>query len=193
MAIVANGLILTGLAASAPGLVPGLFGPHWQSASYAVPGACLGLAISGSVIVSTQSYLYAVGDAAVPLRANAVQAVVWLAVAMALLPFLGVAALGIGWAVSASFEVVVVQRGMRRWTPVRLTPLIFGPISLGIVAACLGWLVSNFAGADLLSGIVGGLLASLLFLGGMLVLRRGEVVEIVQLGHRALRSALSGR
>jgi O-antigen/teichoic acid export membrane protein len=192
LAIVANGLILSGLAASAPGLVPGLFGQHWQAASYAVPGACLGLAISGSVIVATQSYLYAVGDAAVPLRANGVQAVVWVVVAMALLPALGVAAIGLGWAISAVFEVFVVQHGLRKWTSVSLTPLLIGPVMLGIVAGGLGWLLAEFAGTNLLSGILGGLLASSLFLVGMLAFRRSLVVEIVHLGRRATRSALAG-
>lgn len=193
IAIVANGLILTGLAASAPGLVPGLFGEDWHAASYAVPGACLGLAISGSVVVATQSYLYAVGDASLPLRANALQAAVWVAVALPLLPHLGVGAVGLGWLVSSIFEVAVLMHGVQKWCRVDLVRPLLGPSLLGIAAAGLGWLVADRAGANLVSGIAGGALATLLFFLGMLVFRRDVLLEICHLTARSVRAAVSPR
>jgi O-antigen/teichoic acid export membrane protein len=193
MAIIANGVILTGLAASAPGLVPGLFGERWQDACYAIPWSCLGLAISGSVVVATQSYFYAVGAASVPLRANALQAAVWVAVTLPLVPSLGVAAVGLGWLVSAIFEVIVLERALRRWTRVNLVRPLLGPMLLGIAASGLGWLVAVLGGANLISGIVAGLLASAIFLAGMLVLRRPLVVETYRLGLRSMRAGISRR
>ena len=193
MTVVAGGLFLTGLAGGAPGLIPGLFGEQWDEASAAIPGACLGLAIGGSVAAATQGYLYAVGDANVPLRASVYQTIVWFAVALPLLPSLGVVAIGLGWCASALAESWVLTQGVQRWTRARVVQAVSGPIVLGIVASTLGWLVAELGGKTLLSGVAGGVLASLLFLLGLLVFRRALLLETYRFAGQSMRAALSRR
>ena len=191
LSIVAMGVVLTGIAASAPGTVPGLFGDAWSDAAYAVPGACFGLAIGGSAVVATQSYLYAMGNATLPLRANTLQAVVWVVVGLSLLPVLGVAALGLGWAASALVEVFVLARGIRDWTDADVVGPLCLPAVLGVAAASCGWATTVLAGSTLLSGIAGGALASALFAGSLFVLRRDVVGETYTMASRSLRLAFS--
>lgn len=193
MTVVAGGIFLTALAGGAPGLIPGLFGQQWQEASYAVPGACLGLALGGSVAAASQGYLYAVGDANVPLRASVYQTVVWFAVALPLLPFLGVFAIGVGWCASAIAESFVLARGVRARTDARVGRAVMEPIVLGTIAGALGWLVADLGGKTLWSGLAGGILASALFLLGLLLFRRPLVFETYRFAGQSMRAALSRR
>jgi polysaccharide transporter, PST family len=193
MTVVAGGLFLTGLAGGAPGLIPGLFGQQWEEASAAIPGACLGLALGASVAAATQGYLYAVGDANVPLRASVYQTIVWFGVTLPLLPSLGVVAIGLGWCASAMAESWVLTQGVQKWTRARVLQAVAGPIVLGIVASALGWLVAEFGGKTLLSGIAGGVLASVLFLLGLLVFRRKLLLETYRFAGQSMRAALSRR
>lgn len=189
MAAVASGMVLAGLAASAPGLIPGLFGERWRAAAGVVPPACLGLAIGGSIVVATHGYLYAIGDASLPLRAHLVQSVLWLAVALPLLPVVGVAAVGLGWLVGTLGEAVVLERGVQKWTRVDLVSPLLAPILAGVVSAGVGWEISRASGADLVSGILGGLTAVVLFHGLLLALRRRLLLDTYRFAVRAMRAA----
>ncbi len=191
MTAVVGGTLLAGVAASAPGLIPGLFGDEWADASLAVPGACLGLAIGGSIRVSTQGFLFAVGDATVPLRATALEAVVWLGVALPLLPIIGIAAVGLGWLVSAFAESVVLWRGTRRQSNVCPIPPVLAPVLVGTLSGTAGWLVAYLGGANLVSGIFGGLIAVLFMQLSLLLFRRTLLFETYGFALRSVRAATS--
>jgi O-antigen/teichoic acid export membrane protein len=192
MAAVGAGTVLVGLAASAPGLVPGLFGEQWQGAAAAIPWACLGLAIGGSVSVATQGYLYAVDDASAVLRAGVLQAVAWFAVTLPLLDVVGVSAVGLGWIASALVETFVLIRATTRRIPVRLLRVVIVPVAIGTVAAIPGWLIADVDG-DLITGIAGGALAVCLFQLGLLVFRRAVLRETYSFAFGAMRAATSRR
>ncbi|MGY1618365.1 oligosaccharide flippase family protein [Geodermatophilus sp. SYSU D00691] len=186
---VGAGLVLSGLAGGAPGLVPGVFGPQWSGVSAAVAFSCAGLFLSGST-KPLQSYLYAVDDATAVLRAQLVQTPVWFAVGLPLLPVLGVAALGLGWAAGAVVEVVVLVRATRRRVAARLLPGLIVPLVVGVVAATGGWLLSTELGPTLWSGVAGGALSAAAFGLGLALFRRAALVDAVHLGARSVRSAL---
>lgn len=191
MAAIGAGLVLTGLAGSAPGLIPGLFGEQWRGASSIIPGACLGLGISGSVSITIQSYLYAKGDASAVVQAAIFQAMTLFAVSLPLLPVIGVSALGLGWFVSSVMEAFVLSRAAQKWTPVRMTRPLLAPVVIGVVAGLLGWLVSA-VGGDLVSGVAGGICSVLLFQAGLLVFRRQLCFDTARFFLRSMRAA-SGR
>jgi polysaccharide transporter, PST family len=88
--------LMTPIAASAPASVPLLFGSVWSDVSLVLPGATIALVLSAPVNISVIGYLLAVADAKTPLRGAIVSAAVRLAVTFALLPFIGVAAIGVG-------------------------------------------------------------------------------------------------
>ena len=192
MAAISVGTVLVGLAASAPGLIPALFGEQWQEAATVIPWACLGLAIGGSVSVATQGYLYAVDDASAVLRSGILHVIAWLAVTLPLLNVVGVSAVGIGWLVSALVEMLVLVRATRKRIAVNLVPMVLVPVAIGCVAAAPGWLIA-VEGANLITGIAGGALAVCLFQLGLLVFRRALLRQTYAFGLGAMRAAVSGR
>lgn len=190
MIAVGSGIILTGLAGSAPGLIPGLFGEHWRAASSIMPGACLGAAISASVAVSTQGYLYAVGDAAAVLRAVTLQTVALFGVTLPLVSVIGVSAIGLGSLVSGVVGANVLRRAMLQWTSVDLVRPLIAPVAAGIVSAATGWLVTDLGGSDLVSGLFGGACSIVLYLVLLTALRRKLVDETFRFAVASVVSAV---
>jgi O-antigen/teichoic acid export membrane protein len=188
IAAVGIGIALTGLVGSAPGLIPGIFGDAWDESAAALPWACLALAVSGSVGVATQGYLYAVGDASAVLRATAVHAVVLLVVTLPLLPVVGVVAVGVGWLAASAIESVLLVRATRRWVELRLTGGLIPPIAIGCAAAAVGWVVANAGGGELRSGLAGGITSVTLYVAALLVLRRGLLVDAARFFAGSLRA-----
>jgi O-antigen/teichoic acid export membrane protein len=183
--------ILTGLAASAPGVVPGVFGDQWQEVASVLPPACLAVALGGSVSVATQGYLYAVGDAGIVLRSGIVQAVVWLSVTVPLVSRIGVVAAGLGWLASAVAEAVILGRAVHARTAANVLAVLIVPLSVATAAGACGWLVSEAGGATLVSGIAGGLLAVALFHGGLMLVCRPLFLDSIGFVVRSMRSALT--
>jgi O-antigen/teichoic acid export membrane protein len=190
MIAVGSGIILTGLAGSAPGLIPGLFGEHWRAASSIMPGACLGAGISAAVAVSTQGYLYAVGDASAVLRSVAFQTVALFGVTLPLVSSIGVSAVGLGLFVSGVVGANVLRRAMLKWTSVDLIRPLVAPIAAGVASAATGWFVTESGGPDLVSGLVGGGCSVLLFLALLTVLRRKLVHETFRFAVTSVLSAV---
>jgi O-antigen/teichoic acid export membrane protein len=191
IAAVGSGIILTGLAGSAPGLIPGLFGDQWREASNALPGACLGLGVGGSISVATQGYLYAVGDASAVLRAVIFQTITLFAVTFPLLPVMGLWAVGLGIFASSVVDAVVLRQATWERTRVRLVQPLLAPVTIGVISASIGWLIADRAGADLVSGVAGGACSILCFQAGLLVFRRDLLFETFRFIGRAMRAALA--
>jgi O-antigen/teichoic acid export membrane protein len=193
MAAVGTGVVVTGLAGSAPGLIPGLFGEQWRGSSSVVPAACLGLGIGGSVSVATVGYLYAVGDASAVLRAGVLQTIAWFLVTLPLLPVLGVSAVGLGWFVSSVVDAVVLGRATVKSTRVRLVRPLVAPLAVGVFSACVGWVIADRGGASLVSGLAGGACSVLCFHAGLVVFRRQLLWETFRFAAGSMRAATSRR
>jgi O-antigen/teichoic acid export membrane protein len=191
MAAIGSGIILTGLAASAPGLVPGLFGEQWRGAVNIVPPACLALAIAGPLSVATVGYLYAVGDAAAVLRAHVARMITLFAVALPLLPVLGAPATGVGWLAASIVDSIFLGRATLQWTSAHLIRPLLVPVTVGSGSAATGWLLSEWGGADLVSGVVGGTTAVALFTAGVFLLSGNLLRETARFALRSLRGAAS--
>jgi O-antigen/teichoic acid export membrane protein len=186
---VGAGLVLAGLAGGAPGLIPGVFGARWMAASTVIPGACIGLAVGGSMTVSTQSYLFAVGDASSVLRAHLAEACAWLAITLALLPLIGIGAVGIGWAASSVVAAVPLVRATRERLDVSLVRPLLVPVLVGCCAASVGWVVTTHLGPSLWAGLTGGALSTSLFVLGLSLVHRAALLQTVSFAGRAVRAA----
>lgn len=187
---VACGLILAPLAASSPALVPAIFGSKWAEAAAILPPSCLGLVIGLPVTLGLTGYLWAIGDAQVPLRASIANGAVLLLVAAALLPFMGAAAIGIGFVAAAVAGAAVLRRGAARHVDLRLSPLATPTIAwLGAVA--LGWIATSRLDANLAGAASGAVLAEALYVGAMLVLARRQLRQTVTFARGALRGQLA--
>lgn len=190
MAAVGIGFVLTGIAGGAPGLVPGLFGQQWRETSAILPGACLAVAISGSVSVATQGYLYAVGDVTAVLRAEITQWVTLSLVALPLLRVMGVASIGVGWFVAAVLQSIVLGRATTRRIPTRLLRPLLPPILVGLCSSSFGWAITMKAGEDLPGGAAGAASAVAVFAAGLAVVDRRLLEETGRIGLYAMRAAL---
>jgi O-antigen/teichoic acid export membrane protein len=190
---VGSGVILVGLVGSAPGLVPGVFGEQWRPAVEAIPLACLGLGIAGSISVATQGFLYAVGDASAVLRSVVYQTITAFAVTLPLLGSLGVGAFGVGVLASSLVESAVLVRATSAKLPVRLTRHLVAPILVGSCAATVGWRLARGTPGDLVGAGIGGSVAIVIFVLGMTMVRRQLMADTVSVAMASTRAALRDR
>ena len=137
----AAGIVLTGLAAAASGLVPAVFGEQWSETAVAVQWVCVSLLVAAPLAVVAVGFLYATGEPEVVLRATVAHTLTLFAVAFPLLPFFGVSAIGAGSLAGAVVDAVILGRAVGRRSSARPFPLMAVPLVLGIPAAVIGALV----------------------------------------------------
>jgi O-antigen/teichoic acid export membrane protein len=188
LAAMITGALLAVLVATAPALVPSFFGPVWTPAENVIPWASLGVMFAGPISVATAGYLYAVGDSWSVLLSAILQALVWIAVAFALLPVRGVEAIGIGWLAASAVEATVLVLATRRRTPIHVFRHFAVPASVAAVASAAGWAVSSYLGPTVLSTVSGAAVAAALYGAGVLSLRRRLALDALVLGRRAVLS-----
>ncbi len=187
LAAVATGLLLSVLVCSTPALVPGVFGPRWTDAAAAIPAACLGLQINGPVSSAAAGYLFASGHAGTVLRSAAAQLIAFFAVAFSLLPFLGVAAVGLGYLAASVVEACIFVTVIRRRTGAWLVPPLLPALAIAVGVSGAGWLIIAAQEPTIPVAVGGALLGAALYVGAMVLLQRQAVVELVVLSRRALR------
>jgi O-antigen/teichoic acid export membrane protein len=150
-----TGLALVGITASAPSLVPALVGPGWSGVPAVIAAACAGLAISGPVSATLSGYLYAVGAVRAVVNSLVITAAIWLGLAAALLPSMGVLGVALAWTIACWCEVALLVRAtrasVREMSLVGLRPALVA----GLVAVPPFWYVAHVN-----SGIVAGVLVA---------------------------------
>ncbi|MET9734063.1 oligosaccharide flippase family protein [Streptomyces sp. NPDC006458] len=189
---ISGGFLLAALAGGAPGLVPGIFGEHWQAASSILPGACLAVGISGPVLVATQGFLFVVDDATAVLRGEIVQEVLWISLSLGLYPVLGIAAVGIGWAIASVPQAVILCRATTRRSHAALLRPLLVPLTVGACASAAGWEITVRAGSGLAAGFLGASASVLLFGAGLALFDRTRLRDTCRLGLTAVRNAWGG-
>ena len=186
----AAGVVLTALAASAPGLVPGVFGEQWQDTAIAVQWVCGSLMVAAPLAVAAVGFLYALGQPSIVLKATILHTVTLFAVALPLLPFAGISAIGVGSLAGAVVDVVVLGRAVGRLSSARPFRLVVGPVALAAPAALLGAVTTRALGTDFVAGIAGGSLAALCYLAAVFLFRRAALLETASLLRRSIRAGL---
>jgi O-antigen/teichoic acid export membrane protein len=188
LAAVGTGAILVPVTGAVSPLVPLVFGHRWSPVADVLPIAFFALQASGPVSVATAGYLYAVGDTSTVLRAAIATSVVWLLVALPLLPSLGTTAVAVGWMVSSLVEIPILCGAVRRRTGASLRPIAV-PWVAASIAGAFGWLVSRSVSHGLLAAFLGTLVASVCYAGPIFLLRADAVFSIGRLGARAIARA----
>jgi O-antigen/teichoic acid export membrane protein len=172
------GALLVPLAGTSYVLLPALFGERWASAAIVIPYACAGLIISGPISVAASGYLYTLNDAATPLRATIANSVVWIGLTLILLPYVGSAALGIGWMAGSLVESIVFTVYVRRQVKLNLMRAILPIIGMAVIWSCVGFgLTLTFpqgAGGAFIASVVAG--AG--FLGGCSLICRADFISV---------------
>jgi O-antigen/teichoic acid export membrane protein len=183
----ATAIFLASFVASTPGVVPTLFGDQWSAIVWIFPSACSGILVASAVAYPGIGYLYAAGQPTIVLKASIVFGVFLVGVSAALLPAIGVAAIGIGLLVAGVAECLIVaprvheSAGARMWKPIAPTMI---PAAVG---ASMGWVVSEYGG-DLLFGLLGGLVAALITVLGLALVARALLRELLSFASTFIRS-----
>ena len=125
-------VFLSAFAASSIGLVPFAFGDQWSEAAWAIPPACLGLAFAAPTGAGATGFLFASGVPGRYVWITIIYSAVWILTSAALLPFVGVAALGIGWIAGGIVEAFLLERAVHELSRARMLrqagwPIVSGP------------------------------------------------------------------
>jgi O-antigen/teichoic acid export membrane protein len=185
---VATGLIVVGIAAGAPALVPALLGDRWNDVPPILALGGLSLMLSCPVAAATVGWLYAAGDPGIVLRAFVAHAVLWIAVTMALLSPVGPTAIGIGWLVGALGDTGVLGRAAARRAGARLARVLVAPFLLVLVAGGAGWALATTSDT-VAAGVAGVLVAEVALLGGLFLLANRDLREAIALARQGLGEA----
>lgn len=136
------------LLGTGPFLIPTLFGERWREVVPILPGVCLGWMVGVPMAVAAGGYLLALEDARPVLRATVSHTVGQLVVAAALLPVVGVKAIGVAYLVSSVIDVLLLTRGVRRHSDVSLLRPVAGPFVAGAVVGGAAFAISYGSAAS---------------------------------------------
>jgi O-antigen/teichoic acid export membrane protein len=166
-----SALMLSTFAAAVPELVPAVFGEAWREAGAVMTWACFALLVGGPVSVSTVGYLYAVNRPGAVLRAAGLYAAVWIGVAAALLPSVGVAAVGVGWLAGSFVDALVLGLAARRLSGAAIVRPLAAPLIIGALSGLAGLAASTRVDGVLAAGAGAGVALALCATGLFLVNR----------------------
>ncbi|MGH3441460.1 MAG: oligosaccharide flippase family protein [Nitriliruptorales bacterium] len=186
-----SGVVLVSMAAAAPELVPAVFGEQWRPVGGVVQWVCAAFLITGPLSVVGVGYLYAVDAPSAVLRATILHTTALFAVAFALLPVMGLTAVGIGAVVGATVEAAVVVRAIRERSTARPLAALIPTLAVAALAGVAGTAVTIGTAPGLLAGLAGGLTAAGIYVALLMVFRRAVVTDTLQLVGDAVRSGLS--
>jgi O-antigen/teichoic acid export membrane protein len=184
--------IVTGLAAAilggtAPAAVPVLFGPGWEAVPALLTLGAASLMVSGPITTLGFSFLWAVGSADAVLRATIAHTLTWLAVAAALLPFVGSDAVGIGMLTAAFVVRASLLAAIRRHIPLHDLALTLGPTLLAVLAGTAGWGVTESVTGDAFALLLGCVATVGVFATGVALALRDDLRTLSRLLGGALR------
>jgi O-antigen/teichoic acid export membrane protein len=191
VASTAAGVVLVGMAAASPELVPFVFGEQWRAVGEILPWICGSLLVAGPLSVVAVGFLYASDAPSVVLKATIVHTAVLFAVALSLLPVVGPAAIGIGSLAGAVVDAAIMAHAIRTRSASRPLEGLLPTVAVGVLAAGIGLAVAEASGPGLLAGIEGGLAAAGSYVVVLAVVRRAVMLDTLRLIAGAVRSGLT--
>ncbi|MCZ2109848.1 MAG: oligosaccharide flippase family protein [Dehalococcoidia bacterium] len=187
-AAIAATFVFPAFAVMSPQLIPTLFGEQWQDSADIIPFLCLSTLILGSISVASTSYLAASGRPGILAWASASLGVIWLAVTAALLPVLGVSAIGVGNLGGALLEASILTVATRRTAGVDPHRPLLLPLAVALVAGVSGWLLCTAGPNGLLITVASGAVTLTLCVAGLWLVCRNDLRETVRLATGTIRS-----
>jgi O-antigen/teichoic acid export membrane protein len=186
---VVTGAMLCTLVGATPALIPAVFDPQWHPIVDVLPWACAGLLVGGPISVSVAGFLFARGDATTALRGAVVHTIAALSIALALLPVIGITALGLGVFASAFVEGVVLGIRAARGYQIGIIRPLLVPIVMGVAGGAAGWAAAALLMPHIVGAVVGGAVAITVFVGGVALLSPSALRETIDMARRSLRAA----
>lgn len=190
VASTAAGVVLVGMAAASPDLVPFVFGEQWRAVGEILPWICAALLVAGPLSVVAVGFLYASDAPSVVLRATIAHTAALFAVAFPLLPLVGPSAIGMGSLTGAVVDAAIMAHAIRTRSSSRPLEGLIPTLVVAAVAGACGLLVATSMGAGVAAGVAGGLVAAIVYVGVLAVVRRAVMVDTLSLIGGAVRNAL---
>ncbi len=187
LSAIGTGLLLVPVIASAPAMVPSVFGPQWYGVVDVITLLPLGMLVMGPVSVSTSGFLYSAGEAGAVLRAVALSAVVNLTVGVGLLALFGITGLAAGTSLAYLTEAAFLARATRRHVQARLFATS-GPVMAGAAAiALLINAATRLAPPTLPSALAAGALSVIQFCGWVALIANADLRVLLRTGQDLVR------
>jgi O-antigen/teichoic acid export membrane protein len=191
VASTAAGVVLVGMAAACPGLVPFVFGEQWRPVGEILPWICAALLVAGPLSVVAVGFLYASDAPSVVLKATIAHTLVLFAVAFSLLGEIGPQAIGMGSLAGAIVDAAIMAHAIRTRSSSRPLDGLLPTVAVAVLAGGIGLAISAAGGHDVLSGIEGGLAAAFVYVAVLSLVRRAVMLDTLHLIGGAVRSGLS--
>jgi O-antigen/teichoic acid export membrane protein len=189
-AAIAGTFVFATFGAASPKLIPAVFGDRWADVALIIPVVCISTLLLGSIAVAASSYLAAAGRPGIVAVASACLGVIWIAVTAALLPRMGVAAIGVGNLAGAIAEAAVLNAATKRSSGVAPYRPLVRPFAVALLAGGLGWLVCVEGPDGFLTAAAAATLTFALAALGLSVACRQDLVDTVSLAFGSLRGAV---
>lgn len=189
-AAIAGTFIFATFGAASPKLVPAVFGERWADTTLILPVVCVSTLLLGSIAVAASSYLPAAGRPGIVAIASACLGVVWVAVTAALLPTLGIAAVGVGNLCGAIAEAAVLNHATKRSSGVSPYRPLVSPLAVALLSGGIGWLVCVEGPDGFLTAVAAAILTFGLAALGLWIVCRRDLIDTVRLAFGSLRGAV---
>jgi O-antigen/teichoic acid export membrane protein len=162
-----------------PALVPVVFGDEWQAVGEIVPWATAAILVLVSIGVVTAGYLQAADRPRAVLPAVVAGAIAWAGTSAALLPSLGVAAVGIGWLAGMIAESAMLARRTRSECGARVVREVAVPLLVGAAGCAVGGILAISLEPGLTTALLAAAAALATVVIGLTVLCYRSLVEAI--------------
>ena len=146
--------------------------------------------VMGPLTVALIGYLWAVGEASTVLRATIAGVVMTALVMVPLLVLIGVPAVGFSWLAGGVGEAVVLITCARKHAQFTILARLVPPSMVAVVAGCVGWYVSRWAGDTVIAGLAGALTGVGVYVVSLWISHRGYLLDSIRLSTRGLQGAI---
>ena len=188
---VISSVSLTVFAGVFPAIIPMLFGEDWHTVANILPWATVGLLIAGTISVATVGYLQAAGHPEDTLVAAVWFSLVWIATSAALLPVVGVEAVGVGWITGGAVEAFLLGRSTQRRSGARVLRAAGTILVVGVVGCAVAGILSVTLATGVQSAVVATAAGVAVVLAGMATVALSTLIEAVRTIRAAVARAFS--
>jgi len=191
VASTASGVVLVAMGASAPELVPFVFGEQWREVGQIIPWICAALLVAGPLSVVAVGFLYASDAPSVVLRATILHSLALFAVAFPLLPLVGAQAIGMGSLTGAIVDAAIMARAIQQRSSSRPLEGLLPTLAVAAVAGAAGLATAQLAGTGVLAGIAAGLVAAFVYAAILAAVRRSVLEDTLRMIIDAVRTGVT--
>jgi O-antigen/teichoic acid export membrane protein len=170
LAVVTGGMMVA-LTGFAPAL-PVLLGGGWGDVPEILLWAGIAMIASFPITLGSAGYLFAADAGGTVLGAAVAGAVVWLGVALPLLPVLGAPAAGVGWCAAAVVQLALLTPRTGARSGAAVAASLGPPTVVAIAAAGAGWVVARATGGSIESGLLGAVAGEAILFAALAALSR---------------------